>query len=311
MKNLILILIFFSTSIFAEVVNRQNIDYEKRYKKFTIDEIVSNTANLMAKNIPQQLDYVTTIIKVSAFGNRLTISKQIDTEHKDFKDIWQKSKNEVNKKSYEQDRDLFCNHAEYKYLISKRNLILSYKYYDSNMKSIFEYNISKKECGEYKSAKIKKEKTIYDRIMEDREWVQNLSKEEQEIALLIMYKDLEKDVFGVIMPNAKKKEDNLWGFKVFSYGLDSLAESSTKSSELKSIFTNFNKQLVSLIRGEITPENFQKNNKKTFVNLQNVQSKISKKSVLLFFSKNEESLKDASDSIIVYAKFAASSPVKK
>ena len=52
MKNIILILLILLGILHAEVENNKKIDYKEKFAPYTTKEIVSNSANLIAKNTP-------------------------------------------------------------------------------------------------------------------------------------------------------------------------------------------------------------------------------------------------------------------
>lgn len=305
MIKIFLSLIFVSIIIYGEIVNRANIDYEKIHSKFTINEIVSNTAMKMAKNIPQQIDYITTFVKVYAFKNTLHMSYQIDTQHEDFKVLWKESNRETTEILFEQAKNVICLHPEYMYLMKEKSLRFNHKYFDANMKLLLEYSISNKDCIPYYPKQAKKQKTVGDRVLEDKKWLENLSKEEQVVALSLIYRDFENHFHEVLMPNAKTNSDKLWASKVYIYGLDYLSLCAKKTPELESIFKSIKKSYILYLKREITFSSFQKEYIEIIKKLDKERHKISKKTVTLFIYENEKKLENAYDSVLVFAKLAA------
>lgn len=286
----------------AEIKDTKQVDYNKKFSPYTTKEIVANSANIIARNIPQKIDYLTTLTSVLAWENTLIIWKELNTDHKDFIDIWSEPHDELISEVFKQDSKIICQNKEYYYLITKRDMKLRYRFFDKSSKELFDYTITKEDCE--KIIPPKKEKTVYDRIQNDKKWLHGLDTKEQKIALLFSYENFNKHMVEVLMPEVRNGKDILWTLKVNYFALQFLKNNSTKQPKLSAFFSNYRELLGSRIRGKINQQTYLNDSNKYVQELINFKQQVSKKDLLTFIQKHEKHLTSFANSLIVYAKYA-------
>jgi len=73
MKRILFLFLFSFISVFAKPSNSELVEIRKEIAPYSANEIAKTVAEKMAKNLPQQVDAMTTITAVTTFDNRLTI----------------------------------------------------------------------------------------------------------------------------------------------------------------------------------------------------------------------------------------------
>jgi len=145
MKKIIIGTFVISNLLFGGINSNDTIDYEE-FDKMLSSELTRSLANEFAKNLPIQIDYLTTMTNIFGIGNRVISRKQLRITHKNIKNFWKSDKNGLIKAMYKLDSQSVCNEPIWQYLILKRDVIAEFNYLDTNNKPLFNYTVEKVDC---------------------------------------------------------------------------------------------------------------------------------------------------------------------
>ena len=145
MKKIIISIFVISNLLFGGINSNNTIDYEE-FDKMSSSELTRTMANEFSKNLPMQIDYLTTMTNMFGIGNRVIARKQLRITHKDISDFWKRDRNGLIKAMYKLDSQSICNEPMWQYLIFKRGIIAEFNYLDTNNKPLFNYTVEKVDC---------------------------------------------------------------------------------------------------------------------------------------------------------------------
>lgn len=145
MKKIIVSIFVISNLLFAGMNSTNTIDY-KELDKIPSNELARSMANEVAKNLPIQIDYLTTMTNMFGIGNSVITKKQIKIEHKDINSMWINNKQGLIQAMYKIDSNNICYEPIWQYLIMKRNIIAEFNYTNTNGKPLFDYTVEKVDC---------------------------------------------------------------------------------------------------------------------------------------------------------------------
>jgi hypothetical protein len=145
MKKIIVSIFVISNLLFGGMNNNNTIDYGE-FDKIPSSELTRSIANEFAKNLPLQIDYLTTMTNIFGLGNSVITKKQINIKHKDINNFWKSDKNELIKAMYKLDSQNICYEPIWQYLIMKRNIIAEFNYVDTDNKPLFNYTVESLDC---------------------------------------------------------------------------------------------------------------------------------------------------------------------
>lgn len=95
MKRILFLFLFSFISVFAKPSNSELVEIRKEIAPYSANEIAKTVAENMAKNLPQQVDAMTTITAVTTFDNKLTLSGLMSKE--ELEKITNHNIDEINK----------------------------------------------------------------------------------------------------------------------------------------------------------------------------------------------------------------------
>jgi len=141
---------FLSLSLFAETKSTENSSFS-HMSKFKIEEILQYIVSQSVKNLPLQIDSITTLINVQTNKNKYKYIKQIDTNVGFLKDVTKDVSKEsllstLQTKLINADASTACQEPFFKYLIYERNAVFEYVYETKNSAPLFEHSVGIKDC---------------------------------------------------------------------------------------------------------------------------------------------------------------------
>lgn len=145
----IIVMIFLSLSLFAEDKPPENSNFS-HMSKFKIEEILQYVVAQSVKNLPLQIDAITTLVNVQTSKNKYQYIKQIDTNAQFLKDASGVSIDSflstLQIKLFTADINLACKEPFFKYLIYERNAVFEYIYETKEPKPLFEHSVGIEDC---------------------------------------------------------------------------------------------------------------------------------------------------------------------
>jgi len=146
----VLLIIFLSLALFAENKTSENSDFSNM-SKFKIEEILQYIVSQSVKNLPLQIDSITTLVNVQTNKNKYKYIKQIDTNVGFLKDVTKDVSKEsllntLQIKLINADASTACKEPFFKYLIYERNAVFEYVYETKDSLPLFEHSVGIKDC---------------------------------------------------------------------------------------------------------------------------------------------------------------------
>jgi len=154
----VLLLALIALSGFAEII-QDNLDEieNKMLEKSTGEQIAKKLTKKMNKNLPRKEDDFFETLSVQNDGKTIISLIRIYNEDEEIKNEIQENKQEIIKKLYEQNKELFCTVPSMKKIIYQKEINFTYFINDSKGRYIGGYEIKKEDCEEVEK-KIKEEK---------------------------------------------------------------------------------------------------------------------------------------------------------
>lgn len=147
MKKFIFILLI-SSSIFAGMNEKGKIDLSV-YDNIKLSSLLKFMADGVSKQIPIQIDNITTLTRVFSYKNKIVYIKEIETfKSKDIQELLKTSEGtySLKREAYKQDRNIVCNERILFYLLKTKGAIVEYRWQNEKVKQLFDYTVEYKDC---------------------------------------------------------------------------------------------------------------------------------------------------------------------
>jgi len=146
----ILVALCATATLLMAGMEEDKIDYSALDKIATKD-----LSHLMAEemtnnlHLPVQIDYLTTLVSIVSYGNKILLTKEVDTKHKDLQKLLatKKDRQRFKKIMFGIDARTLCHNETWNYLIVKRNIIPALHYLDKSSRELFSYTVDAKDCA--------------------------------------------------------------------------------------------------------------------------------------------------------------------